>query len=125
MKKLRRYEFSLGFFLNPYQQPHSRTRNASGDTRAPTSARSESEAVNEAALGQTNEFQPNPSAGPTGIFVHSKFGGQIFGFDIDQNGTEGLLAESKLLANGNVLAAVETFDQATGNILNVVELRRL
>jgi hypothetical protein len=75
-----------------------------------------------AALGQTKDFEPNPSAGPTGVFVHSKFGGQIFGFDIDQNGTEGLLAESKLLANGNLLAAVETFDQATGNILNVVEL---
>jgi hypothetical protein len=75
-----------------------------------------------AALGQTTDFQPNPSAGPTGILVHSKFGGQIFGFDIDQNGTEGVLAESKLVANGNLLAAVETFDQATGNILNVVEL---
>jgi hypothetical protein len=74
------------------------------------------------AFAQTNGFQPNPSAGPNGIFVHSKFGGQIFGFDVDQNGTEGLLAESKTLNNGNVLAAVETFDQATGNILNVVQL---
>ncbi|MGA2902293.1 MAG: hypothetical protein ABSD98_00560 [Candidatus Korobacteraceae bacterium] len=54
--------------------------------------------------------------------VHSLFGGQIFGFDIDQNGAEGLLAEAKTLSNGNVLAAVETFDQATGNILDVVEL---
>ncbi|MBZ5598083.1 MAG: TolB-like 6-bladed beta-propeller domain-containing protein [Acidobacteriia bacterium] len=52
--------------------------------------------------------------------VHSKFGGQIFGFDIDQNGTEGVLSEAKTLSNGNVLAAVETFDQNTGNILQVV-----
>jgi hypothetical protein len=52
--------------------------------------------------------------------VHSKFGGQIFGFDIDQNGTEGVLSEDKLLENGKVLAAVETFDQATGKILKVV-----
>jgi hypothetical protein len=52
--------------------------------------------------------------------VHSKFGGQIFGFDIDQNGSEGVLTEDKLLANGNVLAAVETFDQKTGKILKVV-----
>ena len=74
------------------------------------------------ALAQTNEFQPNPSAGPSGILVHSQFGGQIFGFDIDQNGTEGLLAEAKTLSNGNVLAAVETFDQASGRILDVVEL---
>jgi hypothetical protein len=72
------------------------------------------------AFGQTNDFQPSSSAGPTGIIVHSQFGGQIFGFDIDQNGTEGLLAEAKSLANGNVLAAVETFDQATGNIIKLV-----
>jgi hypothetical protein len=52
--------------------------------------------------------------------VHSKFGGQIFGFDIDQNGSEGVLTEDKLLANGNVLAAVETFDQKSGKILKVV-----
>ncbi len=54
------------------------------------------------------------------IIVHSMFGGQIFGFDIDQTGTEGLLSEDLTLANGNVLAAVETFDQRTGKILKVV-----
>ena len=75
-----------------------------------------------AAFAQTNEFQPDSSAGPSGVLVHSLFGGQIFGFDIDQNGTEGLLAEAKTLPNGNVRAAVETFDQATGHILDVVEL---
>lgn len=74
------------------------------------------------AFGQSDEFQPISAAGPTGVIVHSKFGGQIFGFDIDQNGTEGLLAEAKTLSNGNVLAAVETFDQTTGNILDVVQL---
>ena len=73
------------------------------------------------AWGQTGT-QPGALPGPNGVIVHSKFGGQIFGFDIDQNGTEGLLAESKSYPNGIVLAAVETFDQATGNILNVVEL---
>jgi len=72
------------------------------------------------ASGQTDSFQPDPSAGPGTVIVHSKFGGQIFGFDIDQNGTEGLLSEDKTLSNGNVLAAVETFDQATGKILKVV-----
>lgn len=74
------------------------------------------------ASAQSADFQANLSAGPNGLIVHSRFGGQIFGFDIDQNGTEGLLAEAKTLANGNVLAAVETFDQATGNILDVVQL---
>jgi len=60
------------------------------------------------------------ATGSSPIFVHSKFGGQIFGFDIDQNGTEGVLAEAQTLANGNVEAAVETFDQRTGKILNVL-----
>ncbi len=75
---------------------------------------------NALALGQANDFQPNSSAGAGQIIVHSQFGGQIFGFDIDQNGTEGLLSEAKTVFNGNVLAAVETFDQATGKILRVV-----
>jgi hypothetical protein len=57
-------------------------------------------------------------AAPT--LVHSKFGGQIFGFDIDQNGTEGVLSEARVLPNGNVLAASETFDQATGKVLQVL-----
>jgi hypothetical protein len=54
------------------------------------------------------------------VIVQSKFGGQIFGFDIDQNGTEGILSEALNLSNGNVLAAVETFDQKTGKILKVI-----
>ncbi len=72
------------------------------------------------ACAQTGDSLP--PTGPTGVLVHSRFGGQIFGFDIDQNGTEGILSEAKTLSNGNVLAAVETFDQATGNIVSVVEL---
>lgn len=54
------------------------------------------------------------------VIIQSKFGGQIFGFDIDQNGTEGVLTEAQTLSSGNVLAAVETFDQSTGEILNVL-----
>jgi hypothetical protein len=59
--------------------------------------------------------------GPNGTLVHSQFGGQIFGFDIDQNGKEGVLSEAQDIGGGKVLAAVETFDQATGKILNVVQ----
>src|SRR5215469_3828398 len=69
---------------------------------------------------QTNDSQPGAAPGAGSVIVHSKFGGQIFGFDIDQNGTEGVLSESQDLSNGNVLAAVETFDQKTGKILKVV-----
>lgn len=61
-----------------------------------------------------------PAAAAQTTIVHSKFGGQIFGFDIDQNGTEGVLSEAVTMSNGTVLAAVETFDQTTGTILDVV-----
>lgn len=72
------------------------------------------------ALGQETEFQPNPDAGPGTVIVHSMFGGQIFGYDIDQNGTEGVLSEAQTLSGGKVLSAVETFDQTTGQILKVL-----
>jgi hypothetical protein len=77
-------------------------------------------AVSTLSVGQADAFQPNPSAGAGTIIVHSKLGGQIFGFDIDQSGTEGVLSEARTLSNGNVLAAIETFDQTTGKILTVV-----
>jgi hypothetical protein len=72
-----------------------------------------------AAIAQESGVQSHPGAGK--ILVHSKFGGQIFGFDIDQNGAEGVLSEALFESNGNVLAAVETFDQKTGKILKVVD----
>jgi hypothetical protein len=63
---------------------------------------------------------PIPAKGPGNIVVRPKFGGQMSGYDIDQNGTEGVLAEQLTLKNGDLLSAVETFDQATGKILAVV-----
>jgi hypothetical protein len=77
-------------------------------------------ALSTLSLAQTDDTQPNPTAGAAGIIVHSKFGGQIFGWDIDQSGSEGVLSEALLQSNGNELAAVETFDQTTGKILKVV-----
>jgi hypothetical protein len=69
------------------------------------------------------QIEPQSSAvGPGTTIVRSQFGGQIFGFDIDQKGTEGVLSEAQDIGvGGKVLAAVETFDQATGKILNVVK----
>lgn len=67
------------------------------------------------AFAQSDQSTP---ASP--VIVHSKFGGQIFGFDVDQNGSEGVLAEAQDLSNGKVEAAVETFDQKTGKILTVL-----
>ena len=73
------------------------------------------------ARGTAQVEAPDSSATPAAsVIVNSKFGGQIFGFDIDQHGTEGVLSEAQTLSNGNVLAAVETFDQKTGKILNVL-----
>jgi hypothetical protein len=69
-------------------------------------------------VAQVSGQLPHPGAGK--VLVHSKFGGQIFGFDIDQNGTEGVLSEAATQSNGTVLAAVETFNQKTGQILKVV-----
>jgi hypothetical protein len=60
------------------------------------------------------------SAAPAPVFVHTALGGFILGYDIDRNGTEGLLAESLTLSGGNFDVAVETFDQKTGKILKVV-----
>ncbi len=62
----------------------------------------------------------HPPKGPGNVVVHAKLGGTIFGFDIDQNGTEGVLTEAQTLNNGNTLNAVETFDQKTGKILKLV-----
>ena len=56
--------------------------------------------------------------GPTKTIVHPKFGGVIFGFDVDQNGREGLFSEA--VVNGNSDYATETFDLATGKIIKVV-----
>ncbi|MGA3090944.1 MAG: hypothetical protein ABSD75_20240 [Terriglobales bacterium] len=70
--------------------------------------------------GRGGEAQLVAQVGPGATLVHSQFGGQIFGFDIDQNGSEGVLSEAQALNNGKVLAAVETFDQASGKILKVI-----
>jgi WD40 repeat protein len=58
----------------------------------------------------------SPSKGAGKILVHTKFGGAIFGWDIDQSGTQGILTE----AGGSVSSAVETFDLKTGKIVKVV-----
>jgi hypothetical protein len=72
------------------------------------------------AAAQTPATVANPLVGPGKIIVQPKFGGTIFGYDIDQNGSEGVLTEGQILGNGNILNAVETFDQKTGKIIKVV-----
>jgi hypothetical protein len=62
----------------------------------------------------------SPHKGPGNVVVRPKFGGQMGFYDIDQNGTEGVFAEQLTLKNGDTLSAVETFDQATGQIVAVI-----
>lgn len=51
-----------------------------------------------------------------GKVLTTQDGGQIFGFDINQNGDDGVLASAQDKAGGGVLVSVETFDQNTGRI---------
>ena len=50
-----------------------------------------------------------------GAVLTTQDGGQIFGFDINQNGGDGVLASAQDKPGG-VLVSVETFDQNTGRI---------
>lgn len=70
------------------------------------------------AISGTN--QPSPLPGFQPHIVHSQFGGQIFGFDIDQQGVEGVLSEAQTRNDGSVLTATETFNQLTGEIIRVI-----
>ena len=63
----------------------------------------------------------NPNIGGNGVTVQGRFGGDIFGFDIDPNGDEGLLCEAVFNSDGTVHTAIETFDQTTGEIIAVVK----
>jgi len=52
-----------------------------------------------------------------GAVLTSKDGGQIFGFDIDRDGKDGVLASAQTVdSDGNELVSVETFNQNTGKI---------
>jgi len=56
-----------------------------------------------------------------GKVLHTADGGQVFGFDVDQNGPDGLLASAQTISpQGQVLASVETFDQSTVTITKTI-----
>jgi hypothetical protein len=59
------------------------------------------------------------TAGP-GPILGSKFGGSIYGWDMDQNGTDGLITETVLGGTGTVINVIETFDESTAQIVKVV-----
>jgi hypothetical protein len=59
------------------------------------------------------------SAGALGPVVTSQFGGEIFGWDMNQNGNDGVLTETVL--GSTTINAIETFDETTGKITKVVQ----
>jgi hypothetical protein len=75
-------------------------------------------------FGQHNSRAANEGAPlisqPNDVFVQTALGGFILGYDIDQSGTEGILCESLTLDDGKHNVAIETFDQTTGEIIQVV-----
>jgi uncharacterized protein YwbE len=60
------------------------------------------------------------TSGNIGPIVTPKVPGEILGFDIDQYGNDGVFANYRDLTNGLTVLSVETFDQRTGKITNVV-----
>ena len=55
-----------------------------------------------------------------GKVLTSAFGGEIFGFDVDENGTDGILDDAVTQGSG-LKSAIETFDTTTGSITKVVK----
>jgi len=73
-----------------------------------------------AATQRTAAQAAQPAIGGTNTFVNTALGGFILGYDIDQTGNEGVLAESFALPGLKQNVAVETFDQKTGKIIKIV-----
>ncbi len=67
-----------------------------------------------AAMSQ--KAHPGGQAG-LGNVLTTKDGGQIFGFDIDQDGDDGVVASAQNAGGNNDRVSMETFDQNTGKIV--------
>jgi hypothetical protein len=63
-------------------------------------------------------FAPRrPTKVGLGATLTTSDGGEIFGFDVNQNGTDGVLASAQTVtASGELLVSMETFDQNSGAI---------
>ena len=77
---------------------------------------SRGQALRRHAAAQSAVVRPAHKVG-LGKTLSTKDGGQIFGFDIDQNGDDGVLASAQTETSGGAAhVSVETFDQDTGKI---------
>ena len=65
----------------------------------------------------TTGAQPAPHRPGLGAVLTTADGGQVYGFDIDQAGTDGVLASAQTIDDqGDVRVSMETFDEDTGAI---------
>lgn len=56
-----------------------------------------------------------------GKVIRTADGGQVFGFDVDRSGSDGLLSSGRTIdPQGHVRASVETFDQVTGKVTKTI-----
>jgi hypothetical protein len=87
---------------------------ATGATAAPSAQRAASRSArgrDQAASRVVRQLAP------TGKILTTADGGEIFGFDIDQSGTDGVLASARTINSSSVnRISVETFDQTSGKI---------
>jgi hypothetical protein len=72
------------------------------------------------AMAEPHDSGQLISASDSAVIVHPRFGGQLLGYDIDRNGTEGIFSEFFSESGGKSLVATEVFDQKTGAIIKVV-----
>ena len=74
------------------------------------------------AFGVPSAVAQSGVAGKVGLgkVLSSKLGGQIFGFDVDQNGTDGIIDDA-LTMGAALKSAIEIFDLKTGKIKKVVK----
>jgi hypothetical protein len=68
-----------------------------------------------ASIAAPNRVAAGNKVGP-GKILSTKDGGQIYGYDVDQNGTDGILASAKQLNTSSFAVSVETFDTKTATI---------
>jgi hypothetical protein len=67
------------------------------------------------------QFRAHPRRGKAGLgkVLSTADGGQIFGWDINQNGDDGVLTTAQDVGTSDFKVSMETFDQNTGKIVKV------
>lgn len=71
-----------------------------------------------ASFGSPEAAQPRGA-----VIVRTALGGEILGYDIDQNGSEGVLSEW-ITSGTQITIAIETFDQKTGKVKVIKKIQQ-